>query len=235
MSPPRFRSPVALAGERIDLGPAAAKHARVLRLTPGDVVHVADDDAHECEATIVSLDAASLVVALGEIRTRNVDAHAPVLVQCVPKANKLDDIVRAATEAGVAEIHLALAARSVARAAGKLDRLERIAVEAARQCEAPRPPRIIAPAPLTDVCARAPIGSARVVLSPREGVPFVDAVRAGSPAWLVVGPEGGLADDEHDALTRLGYALARLDTYVLRTEHAGPIAVALARELHPKT
>jgi 16S rRNA (uracil1498-N3)-methyltransferase len=229
MSIPRLRSSVALRGDRVDLGAAAAKHARVLRLAAGDAI-VATDDVRECEATILSLDASSLIVEVGAMRERAIDAHAPILVQCVPKANKLDDVVRAATEAGVHEIHLALAARSVARAAGKLDRLERIAEEAARQCEAPRPPTIVAPAPLLEVAARAPITSARIVLTPRDGVRLAAALR-GSPAWLVVGPEGGLDDDEHAALGRMGYALARLDTYVLRTEHAGPIAVALAREL----
>ena len=71
------------------------------------------------------------------------------------------------------------------------------------------------------------------MLSPRVDTRFAEVLgkAARSAPWLVIGPEGGLADDELAALTRLGYALARLDTYVLRTEHAGPIAVALAREL----
>ena len=235
MTPPRLRSPSSLtaAGADVELGPIAAQHARVLRLAIDDTLALFDDDAHECRARIVALTPSSLVVTLGEIVARTLDAYAPVLVQCVPKGGKLDDIVRAATEAGVAAIHLALAARSIARADGRLERLARIADEAAAQSEAPRAPRIHAPAPLLEVAARAPTTCTRVVLSPRVDARFAEAIgkAARPPPWLVIGPEGGLDDDELAALTRLGYALARLDTYVLRTEHAGPIAVALAREL----
>ncbi len=205
----------------------------MLRLAIRDAITVFDADGGEAPAEIVSLTPTSLVVALGAITRRAHDLHAPVLIQCVPKGSKLDDIVRVATEAGVAEIHLALASRSIARGEARLDRLVRIAEEAARQSEAPRVPRIVAPAPLLQVASRAPSSSSRIVLSPRTDARMGDVLGA-SPAWLVVGPEGGLDDAETDALVALGFALARIDTHVLRTEHAGPIAVALARELAPR-
>lgn len=236
MTPPRLRSaaPLTTPGARIELGEAGAHHARVLRLAVGDAVLAFDGEGRESASTIALLSASSLVVTLGDVRTRATDAHAPVLIQCVPKGSKLDDVVRAATEAGALAIHLAIGTRSVARSEGaRLERLARIAEEAARQSEAPRVPEVVAPARLLEVAARAPATSHRLVLSPREGVRMRDALAAPAPtpAWLVVGPEGGLDDAETAALLAMGYVLARLDTHVLRTEHAGPIAVAIAREL----
>jgi len=231
MTSPRFPSPSPLAANaRLELGEPVARHAHVLRLSPGDAITVFDTEGRQAAATIVSLDASSIVVALSAIDERAPELHAPVLIQCVPKGSKLDDIVRAATEAGASEIHLALASRSIARAEARLDRLNRIALEAARQSEAPRVPRIVAPAPLHEVAARAPSTSPRLVLSPRTEVRMRD-VDTSRGAWLVVGPEGGLEDAETGALVAMGYALVRIDTHVLRTEHAGPIAIAIAREL----
>ncbi len=236
MTPPRFRSPSPLTttGARVDLGDAVARHAHVLRLSIGAPVVVFDGTGREASAEIRALTSSSILVELGTIEERAFDTHAPVLVQCVPKGSKLDDIVRAATEAGVGEIHLALAARSIARAEGaRFPRLGRIAEEAARQSEAPSVPNIVPPARLLEVAARAPSTSARIVLSPRASARMRGLLGADrtTPPWLVVGPEGGLDDDETSALMALGYTLGRLDTYVLRTEHAGPIAVAIAREL----
>lgn len=235
MSAPRLRSPTGLgaAGDRVELG-EAAHHARVLRLAVGDAVVVFDGEGREAPARITALTSSSLLVELGAVTQRPADAHAPVLIQCVPKGSKLDDVVRAATEAGVSEIHLALAARSVARAEGaRLERLARIAEEAARQSEAPRVPLLVPPARLLEVAARAPATSVRIVLSPRDGARMRDLL--GAPTltapWLVVGPEGGLDEAETAALQALGFVLGRLDTHILRTEHAGPIAVAIAREL----
>ena len=236
MSPPRLRAPGALtqASAEIDLGEAAARHARVLRLSPRDTVRLFDGLGREADAVIRELSAWRFVVDVGAIEQRAIDPHAPVLVQCVPKGSKLDEIVRAATEAGAAAIHLALAERSVARAEGaRFERLARIAEEAAAQSEAPLVPTLEAPAPLDEVAARAPSDAPRLLLTPRDGRAMRELPWASFRAapWLLVGPEGGLSEQEEERLAGRGWLRARLSTHVLRTEHAGPIAIAVAREL----
>jgi 16S rRNA (uracil1498-N3)-methyltransferase len=231
----RAEPPFPPIGEPLLLGPDAAHHARVLRLAAGDRITLFDGQGHEVDAAIETLEPALLVRIVAERATSSF-APGPVLVQCLPKGKKLDDIVRAATEIGVSAIHLATSERTIARpdearALARLDRLQRIVDEALRQSEGTVAPTLHAPAPLLDVARRAPASAARIVLSPREGIPFVDALASASEGapWLLVGPEGGLALDETRALIALGWTIGQIDAAVMRTETAGAAAIAIAR------
>ncbi len=113
-------------GASLTLAADAAHHARVLRLRPGDGVVLFDGSGGEADGSIETVE--PLVVRITRVRAAAVRALGPVLVQCLPKGKKLDEIVRAATEIGVSAIHLAISERSIARpdearAAARLDRL----------------------------------------------------------------------------------------------------------------
>jgi 16S rRNA (uracil1498-N3)-methyltransferase len=232
----RAEPPLPTIGSSLPLSADAAHHARVLRLVPGDPIVLFDGEGHEVDALIESLEPRCVVRITGARAGSALD-RGPVLVQCLPKGKKLDEIVRAVTEIGVAAIHLAMSERSIARpdearAAARLDRLQRIVDEALRQSEGQTAPELHVPAPLHDVGLRAPATSPRIVLSPREGVPFVSALANGDATpWLLVGPEGGLTTAETEALVATGWSLARIDAAVMRTETAGAAAVAIARAI----
>ena len=151
-----------------------------------------------------------------------------VLVQCLPRAGKLDDIVRMTTEVGVHTIHLALSEWAVARRAAdhKLERLERIAVEAARQAEQAWLPNLTPPRPLSEVLAEAPEAAFRGALLERSetGLPLEIAA---NEAWLVVGPEGGLSPRDRDEIARAGFQPASLGRSILRTETAAVVGVGM--------
>src|SRR5688500_9965487 len=150
----RFYAP-ALDG----LDEVARKHARVLRLKAGDPIVLFDGRGREARASIVDLDEGRC--AIEAIETIERLRPVLVLVQCLPKRKKLDDIVRMATEIGVSAIHLAESERSVprtdeARAPKQLERLLRVAQEAARQSLRADVPDLVAPAPFEDAIERAP-------------------------------------------------------------------------------
>jgi 16S rRNA (uracil1498-N3)-methyltransferase len=220
-------------GETVELEPDAAHHASVLRLRDGDRVILFDGRGREADAILRAPDKLRATCAIEAIRSAPSPAARVVLIQSMPKGAKLDDIVRACTEAGVVAIHLAIASRSIARpdrerGPAKLDRLLRIAHEAARQSERAEVPSLVAPAPLGEVARRAPASAARIVLSAREGVGLTEALGERDEAWLVVGPEGGLDPDEERALIADGWIAARIRVPILRVETAAPVAVALA-------
>lgn len=153
----------------------------------------------------------------------------------MPKGSKLDDIVRSCTELGVSAFHLFGAERSVARpdeerAQRRLDRLTRVAREAARQSMRADVPDLWPPVSLAEVVARVPVGAARLafVVGAVRRVPEVLAsLPAVEEAWVVVGPEGGLSAAEVRALEEHSFCAVGLGPTVLRVETAAPVAVAV--------
>jgi 16S rRNA (uracil1498-N3)-methyltransferase len=218
-------------GGVVTLDDATARHARVLRLRAGAPVRLFDGAGREADARIVSIDEGPAVCEATLPEARPDERPRVVLVQAMPKGSKLEGIVRMATELGVAEIHLATSGRTVARpdehrAQKRADRLARIAVEAARQAGRAVVPEVVPPAQLMDVAARAPEDAWRVVLWERSDR-RLEAPPGAASAWIVVGPEGGLASAEVDALESAGFRSASLGTSILRVETAAPVAVAL--------
>ncbi len=217
-------------GGSIALDAAATRRVRVLRLEIDDAIALFDGRGNESSARVASLDPATLTA---EPRRAVTPGNEPrvVLVQVMPKGAKLDTIVRMTAELGVAEIHLAISERAIARpdearAEGRVERLLRVAREASRQARRTTVPAIHPPRSLIEVARAAPPEAARLVVwEERASLPFI-VDEGASEAWIVVGPEGGLAPREVAALE--GYAPVGLGPFVLRVETAAPTAVALA-------
>ncbi len=221
-------APLSEHGGPVTLGEAARRHARVLRLSPGDALVLFDGAGGEADARVVEAGDA-LRCEAGPRRAVPGSPQHVVLCYCLPKGNsKLDLAVRGATEVGVAAIHLAISERSVARPAPeafakRLPRLERIAEEAARQSGRAAVPDLLPPAPLAEVAARAPASARRLACAP--GGAAIEG--GGTSAWLLVGPEGGLSEAELRALEGAGWERVSLGDTVLRTETAATVAPAL--------
>ncbi len=229
-----FAAELPEAGGRVELDQAAARHARVLRLAPGDPVRLFDGQGREAEGRVVALLPDRLSCEVGPA-ARVAPGPRVVLVQSMPKGGKPEGIVRMATELGVAEVRLALSARSVARpdvsrAAARLERLVRVAREAARQAGRADVPVLVEPAPLVEVAAQAPETAWRLVFWEGARVPLGGPPDGTREAWIVVGPEGGLGEAEVEALAETGFSPVRLGPTVLRVETAAPVAVALVMD-----
>ncbi|MFK7989281.1 MAG: 16S rRNA (uracil(1498)-N(3))-methyltransferase [Sandaracinaceae bacterium] len=220
------------AGGEVRLDAAAAHHLRVLRLGVGASLVLFDGAGGEAEATLVALASEGARCEAGP-RT-HVEAERPRLTLCpgLPKGTKLDAVVRAATELGVAAVCPFVAERSVSRpddkrAAKRTARLTAVAREAARQSGRADVPLIAPPRPLATQLAES--REARwVAFHPRGTSHLAEAVSGTREASLVVGPEGGLSDAELALIEAHGGVLVSLGPTVLRTETAGAVVVALA-------
>jgi 16S rRNA (uracil1498-N3)-methyltransferase len=227
----RVRAPIAdlEAGER-DLDPAASHYlGRVLRLGAG-ARFVAFDPAGatEADAEIVSVVGERARVRISAPRPAAIVAtRAIAWVHALSKGDKLDDIVRDATELGATQLVVAEAARSVvhldaARAAARRERWTKIAQEAARQSGRGDPPVISGPLPWAEALAAVPPDAARFCLHPGDaptlGPRLLAALARGSALGFATGPEGGLTDDEVARADAIGFARASLGPFVLRTE-----------------
>jgi 16S rRNA (uracil1498-N3)-methyltransferase len=235
---PRFRvRPEAIRGDRVVFDAEETRHlARVLRLGPGDLVRALDGLGAEL---MVRLTAVEPRAAWGTVVGRAlVPAESPLeltLAQGVPRGDRMELVVRMATELGVTGIAPLLTARTVVRLhdpdsrAVRRRRWQRVAQEAAKQCGRAMVPAVDVPRALPEWLATRPPVDLLVCLWEGEGRALDEALPPGPVrgAALVVGPEGGLSESELDALAAAGAVLARLGPRVLRTETAGAVGLAL--------
>jgi 16S rRNA (uracil1498-N3)-methyltransferase len=221
------------AGGVVTLGEAPSRHVRVLRLREGDQVVLFDGKGHAAPASLESV--GDEVVCLAERPRASATKRARVvLLLAVPKGSKLDDCVRMATELGVDEVALMLTNRTVPRwdrkrERSRVDRLTRIASEAAAQCERNDVPVIHGPLPCAAWLDAMPANAAGVLFGARaQGALTFD----GTPeqVWCAVGPEGGFTDAEIASFEEAGFAVASLGTWVLRVETAVPAALTIVRD-----
>lgn len=222
----------AIADNRVSVRGQEAHHlAAVLRLQPGDRVIAFDGSGNEY---VVRLTAVSASEAAGEILETRPGVRVPLrlmLVQGVPKGAKMDHVIRMGTELGVAEFVPAHAARSVAVSAARAERWRRIAVEAAKQSRRADVPLVREPVPFPEAVQMAAAAQLVVVLWEGErGQTLADVLKnrpAPAQAALIVGPEGGLEQEEVDAAVAAGAVPATLGPLILRTETAGIAAAAM--------
>ncbi len=207
---------------------------RVRRLRVGEPVTAADGAGRWRPYRVARADPGQLTLAADGSPVVEPRLTPGLVLACAPtKGERPEAVVRHATELGVDEIWWVTTARSVVRWDGEradavLERLRRVAREAAAQCRRARLPLLEAPGPLGDLAGRPGL-----LVADRAGAAPTDLPDPPEPGWiLVVGPEGGLTPGELAALghpPRLG-----LGPHVLRSETAalaGPAALAAHR--HP--
>lgn len=204
--------------------------SRVLRVQSGDAVDLFDGRGLEVGATVTRVGPRDLTLALGERRHMPMPDAPPVtLLQGLPRAERMDLIVQKAAELGAARVVPVRTARSAAGQQARLERWERIAREAARQCGRAE---LLALAPLLSLAEAIeglPPGGTRVV--PWEEAPGAPGLHALVPAHptsvaVLIGPEGGLTREEVALATSAGFEIATLGPRILRTETAAIAALA---------
>jgi 16S rRNA (uracil1498-N3)-methyltransferase len=154
------------------------------------------------------------------------------LVQAVAKGERMDDVVARAVEIGVSRVVPFIAERTVvrwdrARRDKARERWSALARAAAKQCRAPRL-TVVADVAEGPTCALSEDGPV-LVLHEEGSTRLRDSLPASAPDAMVVvvGPEGGLAPAEIDALRGGDASIVTLGERILRTETAGLVAVAI--------
>jgi 16S rRNA (uracil1498-N3)-methyltransferase len=212
----------------ISLAPGEARHLRVLRLGPGDVVRVFDGGGAEAEATVERVDDFGAVLRLSRRVEATPETPTPVtLAVALLKGDKLADVVRASTELGVTKVQLLTTRYADVPDIGaqKLERLRRVAVEASKQSRRAVVPEVLAPIPLRDLPAvGGAAGGQGFVAHVGSRERLTDLLDWSGTVTLVSGPEGGFSDAEVDLLRERGYHTVTLGRRVLRAETA-PIAL----------
>lgn len=165
----------------------------VLRLGEGAGLLLLDGAGGEAEAELRAVDKKQVTLQVGPVRRTPAPSPALVLLQAVGKGDKMDQVVRQATELGVAEVVPVLTARAVARQEGRVERWRTICEDAVRVAGHRHRPRIAEVTPLTEALAGAPEGL-RLALALDAAAPLAQRLaeaEPGVPITVLVGPEGG--------------------------------------------
>jgi 16S rRNA (uracil1498-N3)-methyltransferase len=197
---------------------------------------VFDGSGHDYDGEVTDLGRDAVTVRVGA--GRPVASESPLaitLFQGVCRGPRMDTVIQKATELGVSRIQPVLSSRSVVRvdetgAERKQEHWQRVAIAAAEQSARSCVPDVLAPRRLDEVVP-AIAGFATSMLLDPGGSPLAELGRPGSPLALLVGPEGGLDDDERRLATDFGFMAVRLGPRILRTETAPLAALAVIQFL----
>lgn len=211
----------------------------VLRLKREDSFPAIDADGSHYHCTIEQVQAKSVLVRVLPRGGPEDDLFRITLYQCLPKARKLDEVIRKCTEAGVSKIIPVVSDHSVVRidsgqGPARQSRWQRIAREAVQQSGSPTPVQVHEPVSVDELGSFEEPDSLRLFLhqEPLEQQ-TLHRYLAASPSRvsIVVGPEGGLSTREVRLLQGKGFLPVYLGPYVLRTETAALYAVAAIRTI----
>jgi 16S rRNA (uracil1498-N3)-methyltransferase len=228
--------------EAVTLPRDEAEHlTRVLRLGVGDTVSVFDGRGHEFLARVAG--AARRDVRL-ELLARVVPAaESPVsltLAQAVLKGDKMDDVVRDAVMLGVAAIQPLVTRRTETTVAallrgGRADRWRRVALASVKQSRRAVLPEIRTPLTL-ETYLHEPRPAARLMfVEPGAGSATpLSALRgraAPPDAALLIGPEGGWANEECAAAAAHDVTFVTLGPRTLRSDAVSVAAISVLQFL----
>lgn len=215
----------------IELEPGPSQHlARALRMQAGAALVLFDGRGGQFPATISGIDRKRVTVTTAEQDPLEVESPLRIRLGIgMSRGDRMDWVVQKATELGVAEITPLVTGRSELKLKGdraekKRSHWQQVAISACEQCGRNRVPGIGAPQSLEHWLNHCD-AELRLVLHHRAA-PIPSPTAPGSAA-LLVGPEGGLAEEEIALAEQAGFTSLRLGPRVLRTETAPLAALAI--------
>jgi 16S rRNA (uracil1498-N3)-methyltransferase len=240
MSPIRLFSPAPVQPHHlITLDAGQARYLmRALRLRLGDTITLFDGSGGEYAAEIVRAEQSSVDVQTGAFLDCSTESTLHIrLVQGISKGDRMDTVVRQATELGASRISPVLSQYSAVRlddkkAAKRRDHWRKIAQSACEQCCRNNVPDI------DDVRTlnawhdeNSGDTETRLILIPDATTTLSSISRPESGISLLIGPEGGFSGLELERAIDGGFTPVSLGPRILRTETAATAAISVAQTL----
>lgn len=218
-----------------EIGGEEFKHIKtVLRMRPGEEITLCDGEGMFYDAVLTGLgDKIALADILKSYPAPTEPKLKITLFQGIPKNPKLELIIQKATEIGVVKIVPMNTSRIVAKLdkEAKIDRLRKIALEAAKQSRRGIVPEVAAPVSFTEAVEMAAKCDLAMIPYEDEHSVSIKQRLSGSKARslaIMIGPEGGFEAEEVAFAAQHGVLSATLGPRILRTETAGLAAAAVA-------
>jgi 16S rRNA (uracil1498-N3)-methyltransferase len=224
--------PLAVGKSCVLEGSAANHIMRVLRSRDGDALTLFDGHGGEYGARITGFRKDS--VQADVLEHRDVERESPLdltLAQGISRGERMDWVMQKATELGVARIVPVITERTVVKlderqSERKVEHWRAIVIAACEQSGRNRVPEVAPPRAFHELLGKGAHAGRKLLLSPLGTLNARDLTLTG-PATLLVGPEGGLSDDERDLAIAAGFEQVRMGPRVLRTETAAIAALTI--------
>jgi len=206
------------------------RHIRkVFRLKAGDEIVVFDGSGKEYEGKIIEEGPSSVVILVESILSTKRESPLEItLAQSLLKGGKMDYLIQKATELGVKEIIPFFSSRSVpllerSRRMRRHDRWERIAIEASKQCGRGVVPKILPLQDYSEMLQNISTDLLRLILWEKEGERLKEVLEGSKEKrkiFFIIGPEGGLNQEEVGDAKEKGFIPVTLGKRILRSETA---------------
>ena len=202
---------------------------RVLRLKVGDEIVVFNGLTKEYEGKIVEEDPSSVMIMIQNILSSKKESLLEItLAQSLLKGEKMDYLIQKATELGVKEIIPFFSSRSVPllekpRRLRRHHRWEKIAIEASKQCGRGVISKIEPLQNYSEMLQNISPDFLRLILWEKKGARLKEVLEGSkekTKIFFIVGPEGGLSQEEVGLAKQKGFIPVTLGKRILRSETA---------------
>ncbi|WP_298621853.1 16S rRNA (uracil(1498)-N(3))-methyltransferase [uncultured Legionella sp.] len=221
------------SAQLLELSPEAGQHvAVVLRMQPGEKLILFCGDDREFEATIERVKKKQVIVLVGAVNVRSRESSLNIhLAQAISKGDRMEWVMQKSVELGVASITPVISERCVVkldkeRMEKKLHQWQNIVIAACEQCGRNMVPLVHPPVSFEHYVQSAQ-AELKLILHPDMSKTWRDYPLNQSDITLIIGPEGGLSNDEVELACKYGYLPLSLGPRILRTETAALTALSI--------
>ncbi len=208
-----------------------ANHAiRVLRMQVGDEFMLSDGNGSWSQVVATEVKKKSMQVRVMDSGFQAPLATTITVIQALPKGDRAKEAIELLTEAGVDRIVPWASARSIGKGSEKFAITAR---EASKQSRRFRIPEVTEVATTAQICEAIKLSDLAIAFHESATSKLSDQVSSHNVEHLliIIGPEGGLTDEEIAAFTEAGAKVALMGRPILRSAHAGIAAVSAVSAL----
>ena len=215
-------------GSTYQFGGDEAAHAiRVLRTQVGDSLALSSGQGGWSVVKVLTVgkkDMTVQVLSTGFEDKLSVELH---VAQALTKGDRIKEAIEMCTEGGADRIVMWKASRSIGKSDDKIEKLQTTAREASKQSRRFRIPEVIGVAATNAVVDQIAQADLAIVFHESATMKVSELVAPGcKKVAIIIGPEGGLTDEEIDTFAAAGAKVALMGRPVLRSAHAGLAALS---------
>ena len=205
-----------------------ANHAiRVLRMQSGDFFNLSDGNGAWSHVEVVEVHKKHLTLNVLETGFQEPLETTFTVIQAIPKGDRVKEAIELCTEGGADRIVMWKASRSIGKSDDKIEKLQNTAREASKQSRRFRIPAVIGVATTANIIDEIAKVDLAIVFHESATLKLSQVVAPGfKRVAIIIGPEGGLTEDEIDTFASAGAKVALMGRPILRSAHAGLAALS---------